>query len=78
MDIVSIIQLIVTSGLLIALVQMAFKLGRKDQKVDEHDLKLKDHDNEIRELKECNNEVKSRLASIETNILWIKEKLMKE
>jgi len=75
MNIVDILESVILSGLLIATVGTAFKLGHKDEKVDSHEIRLKEHDKEIESLKECNNDVKLHLASIETNILWIKEKL---
>lgn len=76
MDVLSIFEFIMLSGLFIAVVSLSFRLGKKDEKVETHDIKLHEHDTEIRELKNGNNEVKLHLASIETNILWIKDKLM--
>lgn len=78
MDITRIIDWIIMSGLLVSIVGVAFKVGKKDEKVDAHNIKLKEHDKDIEELKRNNNDVKAQLASINTNILWIKEKLSKE
>ena len=77
MEMLNLLEYLIMSGLLVSMIALAFKIGKKDEKVDAHELKIKEHSSDIRELKETNNDVKAKLASIDTNIIWIKEKLAK-